>query len=95
MSVLKLTSENFEDGNKMQVDGAFIAIGEAGGTDFAKKLGVMLKGDSIDVDENMKTNIDGLYSCGNVNGGLLQVCKATYEGAKAGLAAVQYVKKNK
>ncbi|MBR2704888.1 MAG: NAD(P)/FAD-dependent oxidoreductase [Clostridia bacterium] len=91
----KVSSIEFEDGNKMQVDGAFIAIGEAGGTDFAKKLGVMLKGDSIDVDENMKTNIDGLYSCGNVNGGLLQVCKATYEGAKAGLAAVQYVKKNK
>ena len=58
-------------------------------------MGVMLKGDSIIVDENMKTNIDGLYSCGNAAGGLLQVCKATYEGAKAGLSAFKYVKDNK
>ncbi len=91
----KVSSIEFEDGNQMQIDGVFIAIGEAGGADFAKKLGVMLKGDSIETDENMKTNIDGLYSCGNVNGGLLQVCKATYEGAKAGLSATQYIKDNK
>ena len=91
----KVSSVEFDDGNKMQIDGVFVAIGEAGGADFAKKLGVILKGDSIETDENMKTNIDGLYSCGNANGGLLQVCKATYEGAKAGLAAVQYIKENK
>lgn len=91
----KVSSIEFEDGNQMQIDGVFIAIGEAGGADFAKKLGVILKGDSIETDENMKTNIDGLYSCGNVNGGLLQVCKATYEGAKAGLSATQYIKDNK
>ena len=91
----KVNSVEFEDGEVIPADGIFIAIGEAGGTDFAKKMGVMLKGDSIIVDENMKTNIDGLYSCGNVTGGLLQVCKATYEGAKAGLSAVQYIKENK
>lgn len=91
----KVNSIEFENGEEIKVDGVFIAIGEAGGTDFAKKMGVMLNGDSIIVDENMKTNINGLYSCGNVAGGLLQVCKSTYEGAKAGLAAVQYVKENK
>ena len=56
-------------------------------------MGVILDGDNIKVDENMMTNIDGLYSCGNVNGGLLQVCKAVYEGAVAGLSAVNYCKK--
>ena len=83
----------FEDGSKLDVDGIFIALGEAGGTDFAKKIGVMLNKDNIIVDENMQTNVDGLYSCGNVTGGMLQVCKAIYEGAKAGLAAAKYVKK--
>ena len=57
-------------------------------------MGVVTNGDSIAVDKNMKTNIDGLFSCGNVAGGLLQVCKAVYEGAEAGLSAVQYVKNN-
>ena len=83
----------FEDGSKLEVDGIFIALGEAGGTDFAKKMGIMLNKDNIIVDENMQTNIEGLYSCGNVTGGMLQVCKAIYEGAKAGLAATKYVKK--
>ena len=50
--------------------------------------------DNIIVDENMQTNISGLFSCGNINGGLLQVCKATYEGAIAGLSASKYIKNN-
>ena len=90
----KLQSVEFEDGTSMALDGIFIAMGEAGGVDFAKKMGVILKGNSVEVDENMKTNIDGLYSCGNVVGGLLQICKATYEGAIAGLSAIKYAKNN-
>ena len=91
----KVNAVEFEDGEIVPVDGIFIAVGEAGGTDFAKKMGIMLNGDSIIVDDKMRTNIEGLFSCGNVVGDLLQVCKATYEGAKAGLSAVQYLKENK
>ena len=91
----KVNAVEFEDGEILPVDGIFIAVGEAGGTDFAKKMGIMLNGDSIIVDDKMRTNIEGLFSCGNVVGDLLQVCKATYEGAKAGLSAVQYLKENK
>ena len=83
----------FENGHTIEVSGIFIALGEAGGTDFAKKIGVMLNKDNIIVDENMKTNVEGLYSCGNVTGGMLQICKAVYEGAKAGLSATKFAKK--
>ena len=86
----KVENIEFEDGTKLNVDGVFIALGEAGGIDFAKKIGVMLNKDNIIVDENMQTNVEGLYSCGNVTGGMLQICKAIYEGAKAGLAAAKY-----
>ena len=82
----------FEDGTSMPINGIFIALGEAGSTDFAKKLGVMLNGDDITVDEKMQTNIEGLYACGNSTGGLLQVSKAVYEGSVAGLSAVNYIK---
>lgn len=88
----RVQSVEFEDGTRIDVDGIFIAIGEAGGSDFAKKIGVMLDKDNIIVDENMQTNVEGLYSCGNVTGEMLQVCKAIYEGAKAGLAAAKYCK---
>ena len=83
----------FEDGSKLEIDGIFIALGEAGGSSFAKKMGVITDGDNIKINEKMETNIPGLYSCGNVTGGLLQVCKAVYEGAEAGLAAVNFIKK--
>ncbi len=82
----------FEDGSETELNGVFVAQGVAGGADFAKKLGVQLEGSSIKVNEKMMTNVPGVFSCGNVNGGLLQVCKAVYEGAEAGLSAVKYIK---
>ena len=81
-----------ENGVREKADGVFIALGTAGGADFAKKLGVMANGDSLKADEKMATNLPGLFACGNVTGGLLQVCKAVYEGGQAGLSAVEYIK---
>ena len=92
---VKIRNIEFEDGSTFELDGLFIAIGSAGGIDFAKKLGLMVENDNIVVDENMKTNIDGLYACGNITGGLLQVGKAVYEGSMAGLSAIKYINENK
>lgn len=82
----------FEDGSSMDVDGVFIALGEAGAGDFAKTLGILQEGENIKVNDKMETNVKGIYACGNVTGGLLQVCKAVYEGAEAGLSAVNYIR---
>lgn len=84
-----------EDGSKIHLGGIFIALGEAGAIDFAKTLGIITKNDIIIVNENMETNVKGIYACGNITGGLLQISKAVYEGSVAGLAAVKYVKNNK
>ena len=65
-------------------------LGKLDGIDFARKIGILTKGDNIIVDENMETNVKGLYSCGNSTGGLLQISKAVYEGAKAGLSASNF-----
>lgn len=81
----------FEDNSILEVDGVFIALGEAGGADFAKKIGVITNNDNIVVDDKMQTNVKGLFACGNANGGLLQVSKAVYEGAIAGLTASNYL----
>jgi len=89
---VKVSGVAFEDGAVLELDGVFVALGVAGGADFAKKLGIALDGDSIRVNGDMSTNIPGVFSCGNITGGLLQVCKAVYEGAEAGLSAVKYLK---
>ena len=91
----KVNSIEFENGEKLDIDGIFVARGEAGGADFAKKLGIIMNEDNIKVNENMETNIPGIFACGNITGGLLQVSKSVYEGAKAGLQAVLYVRQIK
>jgi len=92
----KVEEIEFRDGTKLQTDGLFIAQGVAGSSDFAKKLGIITKNENIIVNDNMETNIKGIYACGDCTGGLLQISKAVYEGTKAGLQAVQHIRnKNK
>lgn len=83
----------FEDGSSISINGVFIALGEAGASDFAKSLGILTeKNGNIIVDENMMTNVKGVFACGNITGGLLQINKSTYEGAKAGLSVSKFLK---
>lgn len=84
----------FEDGTEEDIDGLFIAYGSASSIDFARKLGVVIKNNSIEVDENQKTNIDGLFAAGDCTGGIMQVATAVGQGAVAGLNAKAYVQKN-
>ncbi len=91
----KVSGILFEDGSEMSADGIFVALGKAGAADFAKKLGLALKGDSIETNEKAETNIPGVFACGDAAGGLLQVSKAVYEGAKAGLQAAEFIRKSK
>ena len=89
---MKVSCVVLENGEEVPVDGVFIAQGVAGGADFAKKLGVKADGDNIKTDEKMRTNLKGVFACGDLTGDLYQVSKAVCDGAKAGLAAVEYIK---
>ena len=89
----KVEEVEFDDNSKIKTDGIFVALGVAGGNEFAKKLGMITKQDRIVVNENMETNIPGIYACGDCVGGLLQISKSVYEGTKAGLQAIQYIRK--
>lgn len=88
----KVEEIEFNDGTKIKIDGIFIAQGVAGSLEFARKLGVITKKNAIVVNENMETNIKGLYACGDCTGGILQVSKAVYEGTKAGLQIIKYIR---
>lgn len=88
----KVEQIEFEDGTRINVNGIFIAQGVAGSTEFAKKLGAITSKDKIVVNEKMETNINGLYACGDCTGGLLQISKAVYEGAIAGIQTSKYLK---
>lgn len=81
-----------EDKRSIPVDGIFIAQGTASSIDFAKKLGIIINNNNIIVNENMETNVPGVYAAGDCTGGLLQISKAVYEGAKCGLSIAKKLK---
>lgn len=85
----------FQDGSQISVSGIFIAVGVAGSSDLARKLGVQTQGTKIVVDETMATNVPGVYAAGDCTGGMMQIAKAVYEGAQAGSQLVKYVRKRK
>ena len=84
-----------EDSAVTPVQGLFVALGTAGSVDLARKIGAATDNNRIVVDGEMATNVPGLYAAGDCTGGLLQVVKAAYEGAVAGLAAAKYVRSRK
>lgn len=83
---------HFTDGSFEKLDGLFIANDVASGIDFAKKLGVLTKGASIVVDENQKTNIDGLFAAGDCTGGFKQIATAVGQGALAAGKIAEFIR---
>lgn len=83
----------FKDNTKIKTEGIFIAQGTAGSIELAKKIGLVTTDNgNIKVNEKMETNIKGIYACGDCTGDILQVSKAVYEGAVAGLEVIKYLK---
>lgn len=91
----QVTGVTFEDGSSMELDGLFVALGSAGAVDLARKIGAMTDGRSIQTDENMATNVPGLYAAGDCTGGLLQISTAVGEGAKAAMGMIKYVRQQR
>lgn len=87
-----LSSVVFEDDKTLDVSGVFVAIGTAGSSDLARKLGAVTEGTKIAVNGEMATNIPGLYAAGDCTPGMLQVAKAVYQGAEAATSAIKFVR---
>ncbi|MBR2847797.1 MAG: FAD-dependent oxidoreductase, partial [Clostridia bacterium] len=43
-------------------------------------------------DENMATNIPGIFAAGDCTGGILQIAKAVYQGMLSGFSAIKFLK---
>ena len=89
----RVTGVQLKDGGTLEVSGVFVALGVAGSTALARKLGAEVNGSRIVVDDHMQTTLPGLYAAGDCTGGLLQVAKAVYEGAVAGTEAAKALRK--
>ena len=79
---------------KIEVDGVFIEIGGMPVSDIVKMLGVKIDREGhILVDENMKTNVRGVFAAGDiVKSKLKQIVVAASQGALAAKSAYNYLK---
>ncbi len=75
-----------------KTDAVFVAIGDDPSNELAKELGVNLdEGGYIITDKNQATNVEGVYSAGDITGGVKQWVVACGEGAVAAISAYNYL----
>ena len=68
-------------------DGVFVAIGYEPAVDLARKTGVEITPEGyIKKDSRHRTNVPGIYSAGDVEGGFKQIVTAAGQGAEAALS---------
>jgi len=71
-----------------KTDAVFVAIGDDPSNDLAKELGVELDDNGfIITDKNQATNVEHVYSAGDITGGVKQWIVACGEGAVAAISA--------
>jgi thioredoxin reductase (NADPH) len=91
----KVQSLRLEDGTVIPTDGVFIELGAKSAMDIALDIGVMPQVDStIKVDAECRTEVPGVFACGDVTGKPWQVAKAVGQGCVAGLNAADFVNGN-
>jgi thioredoxin reductase (NADPH) len=71
----------------LPVDGVFIAVGYDPAVELARRIGIELTPEGyIKHDSSHRTNIPGIYSAGDVEGGYKQIVTAAGQGSEAALA---------
>lgn len=85
----------FEDDSVDEFDGLFVALGSANATDLALKAGAAFDQGKLVLDGDLQTTVPGLYAAGDCTGGILQVAVAVGEGARAGMAAIKYLREHR
>ena len=84
---VKLYNNETDETSTLPVNGVFIAIGYSPAVELAKKIGLELTPDGfIKRDSRHGTNIPGIYSAGDVEGGYNQIVTAAGQGSEAALA---------
>ena len=86
--VLLLNNQTNESSH-LAVNGVFIAIGYLPAVDLAQQIGLELTEEGYIKHDRHRTNIPGIYSAGDVEGGYKQIVTAAGQGSEAALAVFE------
>ena len=76
---------------EIAIDWVIICVGTEPNPGLAEKTGVEMEGKFVKVDSQMRTNIEGIFACGEVTPGHRHLITSASEGASAGMAASEYL----
>ena len=93
----KIKEVVLSNGEKVEIDGLFIALGVSSGIDFARHIGININNatNTIVVDDKYMTNVNGIFAIGDSIGGVSQIAKAVSDGCVSSKHIIEYVKKRR
>lgn len=90
---IKIKNIKTNEEQEIEVEGVFINIGTVPSSQLAEGLGIELdKNKFIKINENMMTNISGIFAAGDITGSWAQAIYAAGQGAFAGFKIFDYLK---
>ncbi len=90
VTAVRLINRKTGEQRTMPIQGVFVSIGYAPAVALAEKTGVALSPDGyIARDARHRTNIAGIYSAGDVEGGYKQIVTAAGQGAEAAMSVFE------
>ena len=96
VTALIVKDKNSGDEKKLEVDGVFVELGYVAKTDFVKHLVDLNENGEIIVDHMQRTKTPGLFAAGDVTHiPFKQAVISAGDGAKAALAAFNYLQKRR
>ena len=92
LSSVTILCDNYEE--KIDVSGLFIYIGNIPKVDFIKSIDIKTENNYIIVNNDLETNIKGIYACGDIiKKKVYQISTAVGEGALAAINIINDLKK--
>jgi len=82
----------YDNGEKEQFDGIFIAQDYPTASDFIKKLGLDSKNGSVTINDQFMTNIKGIFAAGDIVNDFKQISTAVGSGANSAKNIIKYCK---
>jgi thioredoxin reductase (NADPH) len=84
---------NTNEKTELELDGVFIEVGEVPTTEIVKSAGIEINEKNfIKVNENLETNLSGVFAAGDVTGSFAQIVVAAAEGAEAATNVYLYLR---
>jgi len=76
---------------EIAIDWVIICVGTEPNTKVVQEAGIEMEGKFVKVDNQMRTNIEGIFACGEITPGHRHLITSASEGASAGMAASEYL----